>query len=360
MDNGNIGTWGNDLKTNTFVWDKRMEKMFGFEEGSFDGKYETFERCLVEEDIPFMREALRKALEEDCPYETVYRIKTTNGNINYINTKASIIKNKSGKPIRMSGVCFDVTDMKKGAERILIKLNEDLHRSNKELEQFAYVASHDLQEPLRMVASFTQLLALRYKDKLDDDAKEFIHYAVDGATRMQNLIKDLLNYSRIGTRGKSFVDVDFNEIFNKTISNLKLSITEKNATVTCDDLPVIKGDEVQMVQLLQNLVGNALKFCDTTPIIHVSAVEGQTHYIFSVEDNGIGIEEQYFNKIFLIFQRLMPKDKYSGTGIGLAICKRIVERHGGKIWIKSEVGKGTTFYFSLIKNATIQSLPSNL
>jgi len=360
LDNGNIGTWGNDLKTNTFVWDKRMEKMFGFEEGSFDGKYETFERCLVEEDIPFMREALRKALEEDCPYETVYRIKTTNGNINYINTKASIIKNKSGKPIRMSGVCFDVTDMKKGAERILIKLNEDLHRSNKELEQFAYVASHDLQEPLRMVASFTQLLALRYKDKLDDDAKEFIHYAVDGATRMQNLIKDLLNYSRIGTRGKSFVDVDFNEIFNKTISNLKLSITEKNATVTCDDLPVIKGDEVQMVQLLQNLVGNALKFCDTTPIIHVSAVEGQTHYIFSVEDNGIGIEEQYFNKIFLIFQRLMPKDKYSGTGIGLAICKRIVERHGGKIWIKSEVGKGTTFYFSLIKNATIQSLPSNL
>ncbi len=354
LDNGNIGTWEKDLRTNILVWDKRMEKMFGFDEGTFDGKYETFEKCLTEEDIPYVREDLRKTIEEGCPYETVYRIKTKSGNVSYINAKASVIKNRFGEPIRMAGVCFDVTDMKKGAERILIRLNEDLHRSNKELEQFAYVASHDLQEPLRMVASFTQLLAMRYKDKLDDDAKEFIHYAVDGATRMQSLINDLLNYSRIGTRGKSFTEVDFNDVFNKAIINLRLSITEKNAVVTCDKLPVVNGDEVQMVQLLQNLIGNALKFCDTIPEIHVRAEENSTHFTFSVKDNGIGIEEQYFNKIFLIFQRLMPKDKYSGTGIGLAICKRIVERHGGRMWIRSEIGNGTTFYFSLVKNAVAQ------
>lgn len=354
LDNGNIGTWEKDLKTNYLIWDKRMKKMFGFEERPFDGKYETFEKCLIDEDVPYVREALRKAVEEDRPYEAVYRIRTDKGNVNYINSKASVIKNKAGKPIRMSGVCFDVTDMKKGAERILIKLNEDLHRSNKELEQFAYVASHDLQEPLRMVASFTQLLAARYKDKLDDDAKEFIHYAVDGATRMQSLINDLLNYSRIGTRGKSFENADFNQIFNKTISNLRLRIEEKKAVVSCDKLPALSCDEIQMVQLFQNLIANALKFCDTTPVVHISTKESPTHYIFSVKDNGIGIEEQYFNKIFLIFQRLMPREKYSGSGIGLAICKRIVERHGGKIWIKSEVGKGTTFYFSILKNGIAQ------
>lgn len=351
LDNGNIGTWEKDLKTNLLVWDKRMEKMFGFEEGAFNGEYQTFEKCLVDEDICYVREAQRKAIEEDGPYEAVYRIRTNNGNISYINSKASVIKNKSGKPIRMAGVCFDVTDMKKGAERILIKLNEDLHRSNKELEQFAYVASHDLQEPLRMVTNFTKLLAVRYKDKLDDNAKEFIHFAVDGATRMQALINDLLNYSRIGTRGKSFVNVDFDGIFNKTLSNLRLAIEEKNAVVTCEKLPMVNCDEIQMVQLLQNLMGNSIKFCDTTPIIHISCKESSTHYIFSVKDNGIGIEEQYFKKIFLIFQRLMPKEQYNGNGIGLSICKRIVERHGGKIWVKSKLGKGTTFYFSLLKNS---------
>ena len=349
LDNGNIGTWEKDLKTNRLIWDKRMEKMFGFDEGAFDGNHATFERCLLEEDISHTREAIRRAVEEDTPYETVYRIKTGEGNVSYINAKALVIKDKKGKPVRMVGVCFDITGMKKGAERILIKLNDELLRSNKELEQFAYVASHDLQEPLRMVSSFTQLLEQRYKDKLDDDAREFIHYAVDGAARMQRLINDLLNYSRIGTKGQNFSNVDFNDIFIKAINNLKISIEEKKAEVTSDKLPFINADEMQMVQLLQNLIGNALKFCNQKPRIHISAIEDGNHYLFSVKDNGIGIEEQYFNRIFLIFQRLLPKDQYSGTGIGLAICKRIIERHGGKIWINSEVGKGTTFFFTLIK-----------
>lgn len=353
LDNGNIGTWEKDLKSNNLIWDKRMEKMFGFEAGTFDGQYGTFEKCLVDEDIPYVREAMRKAIEENFPYESVYRIKTKSGNISYINAKASLIRDKKGKPIRMAGVSFDVTDMKKGAERILIKLNEDLHRSNKELEQFAYVASHDLQEPLRMVSSFTQLLAQRYKDKLDQDGKEFIRYAVDGAVRMQRLINDLLNYSRIGTRGQKFTEIDFNEIFKNSISNLKFRIEEKNAVITCDKLPTLKADEIQMIQLLQNLIGNAIKFCNTVPIIHISSEENGNFYQFSVKDNGIGIEEQYFDKIFLIFQRLLPKDQYEGTGIGLAICKRIIERHGGRMWVDSTNGKGTTFYFTLIKNINL-------
>ena len=251
-----------------------------------------------------------------------------------------VLRDEEGNALKLAGVCFDVTDMKKGAENIVLQLNEELHRSNKELEQFAYVASHDLQEPLRMVSSFTQLLQKRYKDKLDEDANQFIQYAVDGAVRMQVLINDLLDFSRVGTRGRKFSDVDFNRVLGRTISNLSISIQEKNALIVNDELPSVLGDESQLVHLMQNLVGNALKFCKTSPRVHISAIEQDDHYIFSVKDNGIGIEKNYFDKIFLIFQRLGSKEEYGGTGIGLAICKRIVERHGGKIWVESELGEG--------------------
>jgi light-regulated signal transduction histidine kinase (bacteriophytochrome) len=204
-----------------------------------------------------------------------------------------------------------------------------------------------------MVSSFTQLLQKRYKDKLDEDAQQFIRYAVDGAVRMQNLINDLLNFSRIGTRGQKFVEVDFDHVIGRTISNLTVSIKEKNALVVSDELPAVVGDENQLVQLMQNLIGNAIKFCKTSPRIHISAVEENNHYLFSVKDNGIGIEKNYFEKIFLIFQRLVPKEEYGGTGIGLAICKRIVERHGGKIWVESELDEGSTFYFTINKSKNI-------
>lgn len=353
LDNGNIGTFERDLATNSLVWDYRMEKMFGYQEGTFEGTYEAFEKCLVEEDIPLTRAASRRAIEENVPFETVYRIKLPNGNINHINAKGLVVRDKEGKAIKLAGVCFDVTDMKKGAENTLFKLNEELHRSNKELEQFAYVASHDLQEPLRMVSSFTQLLQKRYENQLDEDAQQFIRYAVDGAVRMQGLINDLLNYSRIGTRGKQFGPVDFNNVMGKTLNNLSISIQEKNAFVVNDDLPAVFGDEGQLVQLMQNLVGNALKFSKTTPRVHISAIKQDGFYLFSVKDNGIGIENQYFDKIFLIFQRLVTKEEYKGTGIGLALCKRIVERHGGKIWVESQPGEGTTFYFTLLKEKLI-------
>ena len=228
-------------------------------------------------------------------------------------------------------------------------LSKELTRSNKELEQFAYVASHDLQEPLRMVASYTQLLAKRYQGKLDKDADEFIAFAVDGATRMQYLINDLLDYSRVGRKGKEFVQADCEEVFKKALTNLKIAIEEKKAQVTHDPLPTVMGDDVQLVRLFQNLIGNALKFTKAAelPQIHVSVERKNGELIFSFRDSGIGIDPKHFDRLFQIFQRLHTREEYPGTGIGLAVCKKIVERHGGRVWVESELGKGTTFYFTV-------------
>jgi PAS domain S-box-containing protein len=235
-------------------------------------------------------------------------------------------------------------------EMILQSLTDDLVRSNKELEQFAYVASHDLQEPLRMVASYVQLLARRYRGKIDADADDFIHYAVDGATRMQNMINDLLAYSRVGTRGKPFVPADFESVLNRALLNLQVAIAETRAAVSHDPLPTLTGDETQLIQLFQNLIGNAVKFQDRTkgePIVHIGAVRRDGEWLFSVRDNGIGIEPQYRERIFRIFERLHRDNEYAGTGIGLALCQRIVERHGGRIWVESEPGQGSTFLFTV-------------
>lgn len=226
----------------------------------------------------------------------------------------------------------------------------DLERSNKELEQFAYVASHDLQEPLRMVSSYTQLLAQRYENQLDEKANLFIHYAVDGAVRMQSLINDLLMFSRIGTRGKPLEPVDAHAVLGQAISVLKINIDEAKAIITNDQLPEVRADASQLVQLFQNLIGNAVKFRgEEYPNVHITATDAGREWLFSVRDNGIGIDRQYADKIFIIFQRLHTKEEYSGSGIGLAICKKIVERHGGRIWFESEPGKGATFFFTIPK-----------
>jgi PAS domain S-box-containing protein len=237
---------------------------------------------------------------------------------------------------------------RKEAERQLQELTENLKRSNRELEQFAYVASHDLQEPLRAVTSYTQLLSQRYQGQLDAKADKWVAYIVDGATRMQQLINDLLAYSRVGTKGKEFQLTDCNTVFQQTLANLQVAIAEKNAAVTCDPLPAIMADAGQLVQLLQNLVGNAIKFCGSdVPKVHISAVKEDADWVFAVRDSGIGIAPEYAERIFLIFQRLHSRREYAGTGIGLAICKRIVERHGGRIWVESQVGEGATFYFTI-------------
>jgi len=233
-------------------------------------------------------------------------------------------------------------------KQALQRNSEELGRSNAELEQFAYVASHDLQEPLRMVASYTQLLARRYRGKLDSEADEFIGFAVDGATRMQTLIRDLLSYSRVMTQGHSLQPADARLACDMARRNLQKSIEESGATVSVGPLPTVRADATQLAQLFQNLIGNALKYCDErAPQIRVAAEARDEAWLFSVQDNGIGIESQYFERIFQMFQRLHTREKYSGTGIGLAICRRIVERHGGKIWVESEPGQGSTFHFAL-------------
>jgi PAS domain S-box-containing protein len=254
----------------------------------------------------------------------------------------------SGRLLGFSEISQDIS-LRKKSEQHLMKTVGELKRSNDELQQFAYVASHDLQEPLRMVASYTQLLAKRYKGRLDPEADEFIAYAVDGSNRMQGLIQDLLAYSRAGTNGRALREVSSEKALKDALLNLRVTIQESGALVTHDWLPAITSDDTQLVQVFQNLVGNAIKYRSVeVPQVHVSATKnGGKEWIFSVRDNGLGIDPQYFERIFVLFQRLHGREEFKGTGIGLTICKKIVERLGGKIWVESPPEEGSIFYFSL-------------
>jgi signal transduction histidine kinase/HAMP domain-containing protein len=256
-------------------------------------------------------------------------------------------------------VAFVEALVRKRAEEALQRAHDELEdrvrqrtaalkSSNKELEQFAYIASHDLQEPLRMVSSYMQLFERKYKDQLDETANKYIDYAVDGAARMQRMVNDLLAYSRVMTRGKALETTDCEQAWSEALANLRKAVEETGAEVTHDPLPRVKADPAQLIQLFQNLIGNAVKYRrEERPRVHVSAVREEDRWLFSVRDNGIGIEPQYAERIFVIFQRLHGKGEYSGTGIGLAVCKKIVDRHGGRIWVESKYGRGSTFYFTI-------------
>lgn len=225
---------------------------------------------------------------------------------------------------------------------------EELRRSNQELEHFAYIASHDLQEPLRMVSSYTKLLAQRYKDKLDADADEFIHYVEDGVSRMRALINGLLVYSRVGTSGAAFELTDCEAAFDCALTNLQVAVDESGAVITHHPLPAVMADASQLTQVFQNLIGNAIKFCSQElPRIHVAAEPRGNEWLFSIRDNGIGIDPQYHDRIFDMSQRLHSRTEYPGSGVGLAICDKVVKRHGGRIWVESQTGKGATFYFTI-------------
>jgi PAS domain S-box-containing protein len=261
---------------------------------------------------------------------------------------ASPVHDDAGRPLALLKQVQDIS-ARKSAEAILERQAEELQRSNAELEQFAYVASHDLQEPLRMVASYTQMLAKRYRGRLDADADEFIGYAVDGATRMQRLIEDLLTFSRVGTRGKALTPVAASDALDRAVLNLRHMIESTGAVIVHGELPIVCADDVQLTQLFQNLLANAIKFrTDATPRVEISAMQNESgQWTFAVSDNGIGIEPQYFDKIFAMFRRLHAAHEYPGSGIGLAICKKIVERHGGRISVASSPGAGATFSFTI-------------
>ena len=268
----------------------------------------------------------------------------------WVESNIRIIYDQSGAVVGLQGVNRDIRERKQ-AEAALAKRTEELARSNAELEQFAYIASHDLQEPLRMISSYTGLLEKRYAAQFDDEAKEFMTFIVEGAARMKQLIVDLLTYSRAGTRKKAPTLTDSREVLNNVLMNLKMTIEDHNAEISSGTLPTIMVDPVQLGQLLQNLIGNAIKFHgQEPPCIHISSEERGNEWLFSVNDNGIGIEPQYFHRIFMIFQRLHRRKDYEGTGIGLAVCKKIVENFGGQIWVESEPGKGSTFFFTVPKS----------
>lgn len=333
-----------------------------------------------------VKDAAAEATRNGVGQRIEYRMRHADGTWRYLESTASTILNNDGSVDKLVILNRDITDRKRAEQNLeehekhleelvetrtaeLMRVNEqlaqdiverkrvqqelarkleELARSNADLEQFAYVASHDLQEPLRMVASYTQLLERRYRGKLDRDADEFIGFAVDGARRMQQLIEDLLSYSRLTTRGQALVCTESKAACNAAVRNLQESIKDSSAVVRVGPLPAVLADAGQLTVLFQNLIGNALKYRDQRrPEIHVDArLQGQ-EWIFSVEDNGIGIEPQYFERIFQMFQRLHSRQDYPGTGIGLASCKKIVERHGGRIWLKSEPGNGSTFFFTI-------------
>jgi len=261
--------------------------------------------------------------------------------------RADAILDQAGRLIGVIGIITDITERKRAEEHLRRALAE-LERSNRELEHFAYVASHDLQEPLRMVASYTQLLAKHFEGRLDEKGRKYVHYAVDGAVRMQTLINDLLTYSRVGKQGKPLAATDSHVALGGALRNLSVVIAESHAVITNDHLPEVRADAAQLILLFQNLLANAIKFQrDALPRIHVTARPQGGEWWFSVRDNGIGIPAQYAERVFVIFQRLHTREEYPGTGIGLAVCRRIVEHHGGKIWFESQPGEGTTFFFTI-------------
>jgi PAS domain S-box-containing protein len=314
--------------TNADIQGKTPEEAFGATLGSI--LRQNYERCL--------QTGTSISYEEQLDFDT---------NIIWTLTTLVPLRDDQGQIYRIIGTATNISD-RKTAELELQQQKQDLARSNDELQQFAYVASHDLQEPLRMITSYLELLERRYKGQLDPKADQFIAYAVDGAARMQILINDLLKYSRVGSRRQSLEQVDCEVVLQNVLRNLQVAIAEKKAVITHDVLPQVNADITQLTQLFQNLIGNAIKFHgEDPPKIHIGIEQRNDKWLFSVCDNGIGIESQYVDRIFVIFQRLHNRTDYPGTGMGLAICKKIVERHGGNLWVESTPKQGSTFYFTL-------------
>jgi PAS domain S-box-containing protein len=336
-----------DQEGRVVSWNEGAERIKGYRAEEIIGQH--FSRFYSADDVSNgkpgfeLEEAKRSGRFED----EGWRIRK-DGSRFLANVVITALRDERGQLRGFGKITRDVTERRKYEEDLLKKVRE-LKHSNYELQQFAYVASHDLQEPLRMVASYTQLLAKRYRGRLDSDADEFIAYAVDGCNRMQRLVEDLLIYSRAANNVVVPHESSSENALRDALTNLRASIKESGAVVTHDSLPTVNADENRLAQVFLNLVGNAIKYRGAdVPQVHVSATRnGSEEWIFSVRDNGLGIEPQYFERIFVLFQRLHGRDEFKGTGIGLAICKKIVERAGGRIWVESQPQKGSTFYFSV-------------
>lgn len=336
-----------DLKTRKIIYlSPAYEQVWGRpRQEMYDDSYK-FMNAVHPDDYKRVLDAIKNQ-ENGVYFNEIYRIVKSGGEVRWVHSRTYPVRDASGNVYRLAGIAEDITK-EKYDERMLMEYAAELEKSNRELEHFAYVASHDMQEPLRKVASFTELFALKYQGKLDETAQKYIHYIVDGATRMHTLINDLLAYSRLTTRTAAFAPVDANAVVDAVCDDLQFKIKECGAIVTHGTLPVVSADPVQLGQVFQNLIINALKFRgDKPPVVRIEAENKGVEWRFSVGDNGIGMEAEHLGRIFLMFQRLHTRQEYPGTGIGLAICKKIIERHGGRIWAESRPGQGSTFYFTL-------------
>ncbi|MFK7924140.1 MAG: PAS domain S-box protein [Bacteroidia bacterium] len=341
-----VGIWDWDLKTNEFVWDDMMYKLYGLNREKVDINYELWARVTHPDDLGEAETKLKEALAGKDEIQSDVRIIWPDQSIRHIRTRVILQRDEAGQPARMIGTNWDRTKEieieQAKADKILLETR------NKELEQFAYVASHDLKEPIRTMISFAGLLKKRHSQDLDQAAKEYLEFIYLAANRMNELVKGLLEYSRLGIN-KELSSVNCQIVFQTVLRDLSVLIEEKKAIVEVKNLPTIPGYQTELRILFQNLISNAIKFVklDTPPIIQVSATRIKANWVFRVKDNGIGIEPEYLHKVFEIFQRLNPQEQYKGTGIGLANCQKIAELHGGKIWVESQIDKGSSFYVSL-------------
>lgn len=347
---------GMDRSGNITLWNLQAEKIFGWKEEEVLGK--NFSEFVIPQIAgDDMIKDLGSSFKRGKLLNKLFEINVLNKYRKEFPVEVFIAPIKQSNKEFFCAFIKDITERKQN-EKALLKLNkklekraEELAASNAELEQFAYIASHDLQEPLRMVSSFLTQLEKKYKEQLDDKAIQYINFAVDGAARMRRIILDLLEYSRAGRKAVEFEEIDMGKLMNDVLHLNKAVIEEKNAVIEMDDLPIIFGARTPLQQVLHNLLGNALKYQEPQkkPHIKISKEEKEDYWKFSIRDNGIGIDPQYFDKIFIIFQRLHNRSDYSGSGLGLAICKKIIQYHKGNIWIESELGKGSTFHFTISK-----------
>lgn len=324
-------------------------EVFGYTAAECLARPKLIADVIHPDDRDYLKAQWRALLAGTVPLRYEYRIIDPSGRVRWIEQFNRGIFDASGRITAIEGICRDISD-RTTAEQKLRQALEDLRRSNTEFQEFAHVVSHDLQEPLRMVTCYLELLERRAGGKLDANEREFIGYAVGGAKRMSQLINDLLDYSRVESQGGAFTPVASGTILQEALGHLQVAVTEASADIThALDLPMVLADEPQLLRLFLNLIGNAIKYraADRPPRIHIDAKRDHDRWVFSIRDNGIGIEPQYFERIFVIFQRLHARDEYAGTGVGLAVARRIVERHGGRIWVESQPGHGSTFYFTL-------------
>jgi PAS domain S-box-containing protein len=339
---GGVGVFDWHIPSGAVAWSAEEERLFGLQPGTFEGTIDSWVQRVHPEDLPAMQALLDSAMRDGLRDTSfVFRIIRPDGSVRWIRGAGRFLYSQTGAPQRMVGFNLDVSEHK--------RMEEKLRESNEDLQRFAFVASHDLQEPLRMIGSYSQLLAHKNKGKLDADSDQYVGFILDNVERMRNLIEGLLDYSRATHPGVSEgVSTDCNVVVAFALQHLELAISESAAKVTHDELPVVYANDGRLMQVFQNLVSNAIKYRgDKPPEIHIAAVRRGDEWVFSVRDNGIGIPREHHESIFGLFRRLHGASEYPGTGVGLAVARRIVERHGGRMWVNSEVGRGSAFMFTL-------------